>query len=103
MPRSGRIRIYIREIAESPTTEKLSFIPPFPILIVECILLIHAITINEIPVVILTMILLILSIIEMILVFQEIHEHSQRNNFDKILTIKLDDFMLERRNNNVKS
>jgi hypothetical protein len=104
MPRSGRLRSFIREYKESPSFEKLSFIPPFLILIVEGILLIHALTINvpDIMVVELTMILLIISIVEIIFVLGEIHRHYKQNNFDKILTIRLDDFIIEKKEINVK-
>lgn len=104
MPRSGRIRSFIREYEESPRLEKLSFIPPFLILIVEGVLLAHALTINvpDIMVVELTMILLIISIVEIIFVSTEIHEHYTNSNFDRILTIKLDDFITERKEINVK-
>jgi hypothetical protein len=104
MPRCGRIRTFIREYKESPKTEKLSFIPPFLILIVEAVLLIHALTIDlpDLMVVELTTILLIISIVEIILVSYEIHEHFSRSNFDRILTIRLDDFVLERKKSSVK-
>ncbi len=104
MPRSGRLRTFIREYKESPKTEKLSFIPPFLILIVEAVLLLHALTIDvpDIMVVELTGILLIISMIEILLVSREIHEHYTKNNFDRVLTIKLDDFITETREKNVK-
>jgi hypothetical protein len=104
MPRSGRLRTFIREYSSSPGIEKLSFIPPFLILIVEGILLVHALTIDvpDIMVVELTMVLLIISIIEILLVTREIHEHYQKTNFDRILTIKLDDFITESKEINVK-
>jgi len=104
MPRCGRLRTFIREYKESPKTEKLSFIPPFLILIVEAVLLMHALTIDvpDIMVVELTTILLFISIIEILLVSKEIHEHYSKNNFDRILTIRLDDFVTEKKENNVK-
>ena len=102
MPRSGRLRNYIKEIAESPRFEKLSFIPPFLILIVELILLEHAIRIQVTYVIELTLVILALSIIEIIFVAEEIHENYIRTNFDRILTIKLDDFIIEHRERNVK-
>ena len=104
MPRSGRLRNFIREYSESPRTDKISFIPPFIIIIVEGILLAHALTIDvpDIMVVELTTVLLIISIIEVILVFKEIHGHYMSSNFDRILTIKLDDFILKRREKSVK-
>lgn len=102
MPRSGRLRNYINEIAESPRIEKITFIPPFLVLIVEIILIRHAIMIEEAYIIVLTTILLILSGVEIILVFEEIHEHYKRNNFDRILTIRLDDFVLGRKIKSVK-
>ena len=54
MPRSGRIRRYVREIVESPKAEKMAFIPPIVILITELILIIHAFILNEIFIIVLT-------------------------------------------------
>ncbi len=102
MPRSGRLRSFIREYKGSPRTERISFIPPFLILAIETILIIHAILLNEIFVIVLTSILLIISTIETVIVSYEIHEHYTKINFDKILTIRLDDFILERKEKNVK-
>jgi len=104
MPRSGRLRSFIREYRESPKFEKLSFIPPFLILILELILLAHALTIDvpDIMVVELTTVLLVISIIEILFVSSEIHEHYQKNTFERILTIKLDDFILQKKEKNVK-
>ena len=102
MPRSGRIRNFIKEYKESPRTEKISFIPPFIILALEIILIIHAFMVHETYVIILTFILLIISSIEIIIVSYEIHEHYITSNFDRILTIKLDDFIIESKGKNVK-
>lgn len=104
MPRSGRLRAFIREYSESSRAEKISFIPPFLILFVECVLIAHALTIDvpDIMVVELTAVLLIISIVEILLVSREIHGHYTRGNFDRILTIKLDDFIIERKEKNVK-
>jgi len=104
MPRSGRLRTFIREYRESPRFDKLSFMPPFLILIVEGVLLAHAVTIKapDIMVVELTLILLAISIIEIIFVFGEMHEHYTQTNFDRVLTIKLDDFITECKFKNVK-
>jgi hypothetical protein len=102
MPRCGRIRGFIREYRESPRTEKISFIPPFIILAIEIILIIHAISLNEIYVVVLTFVLLIISIMEIVIVSYEIHEHYTQINFDKKLTIRLDDFITEKKEKNVK-
>jgi hypothetical protein len=102
MPRCGRIRTFIREYKESPRLEKASFIPPFIILSLEVILLVHAIILQEFYVIILTSFLLVISLIEMILVSLEIHDHYTRINFDKILTIRLDDFIIESNEKNVR-
>lgn len=102
MPRSGRLRTFIREYEESPRLEKISFIPPFLILALEIILIIHATIVQEMFVIFLTLILVIISIIEIILVAMEMHEHYTSSNFDRILTIKLDDFILEKKERNVK-
>jgi len=104
MPRSGRLRNFIKEYKESPRLEKLSFMPPFLILIVEFVLLAHALTIDvpDIMVVELTTVLLIISLVEILFVSQEIQRHYQRTNFDRILTIRLDDFIIERKKKNVK-
>lgn len=102
MPRSPRLRNYINELAQSKTVEKLSFFPPFIILIVEIILLIHALEIQVLYVIELTIILVALSIIEILLVMTELHEHYTQMNFDRILTIKLDDFILDHKYKNVQ-
>jgi hypothetical protein len=102
MPRSGRLRGFIQEYNESEKTDKLSFIPPFFILILEIILITHAILENNIFVIWLTLILVIISIIEIFFVSREIHEHYNRNSFDRELTIRLDDFIIEKNENNVQ-
>lgn len=102
MPRSGRLRTFICEYSESPTTDKISFIPPFIILGLEIILIIHAYMVQEVFIITLTAVLLVISIIEIFLVAFEMHEHYQRSNFDRILTIRLDDFVTERKESNVK-
>lgn len=102
MPRSPRLRNYIKEFTESRTVEKLSFFPPFLILIVEVILLIHAIEIQVLYVIELTIILVVLSVIEIILVTLEMHDHYKQMNFDRILTIKLDDYIIDHKYKNVQ-
>ncbi len=79
--------------------------PPFFILFVELILLVHALQIDhpDIMVVELTGVLLFISIIEIIFVSKEMHEKYQKSNFDKILTIRLDDFITKTHKNNVKN
>jgi hypothetical protein len=102
MPRCGRIRTFIREYNESSTTDKISFIPPFIILALEIILIIHAYIEEAMFVFSLTAVLLVISLIEIFLVGLEMHQHYQTSNFDRILTIRLDDFVIERKENNVK-
>jgi hypothetical protein len=102
MPRSTRLQNYIKEVAESRTVEKLSFFPPFLILIVEIILLIHAFEIQVLYVIELTIILVALSIIEIFLIMTELHDHYTQLNFDRILTIKLDDFIMDHKYKNVQ-
>jgi len=106
MPRCGRIRKFIREWSESGRIEKLSFIPPFLILILEIILLVHAITAENLPenliIIELTLILVVISLIEIVLVGKEIHEHYMENYYERVLTIRLDDFITQQRQTNVK-
>lgn len=103
MPRSGRIRRYVREIVESPKAEKMAFIPPIVILITELILIIHAIILNEIFVIVLTGFLFIVSVIEIFLIAREMHEHRRQTNFERELTIRLDDFIIEHHGDNVSN
>jgi hypothetical protein len=103
MPRCGRLRRFIKEYNESQKTDKISFIPPFFILILEIILITHALILNEFFVIWLTFILLIISIIEIIFVTREIHAHYQSSNFDRELTIRLDDFIIGKTEKNVKN
>jgi len=103
MLRSGGIQRYLHEIAESPTTEKMAFIPPIVILITESILIIHAIELHEPFVIALTGFLLIVSIIELFLILKEFHEHRIQTTFERELTIRLDDFIIENHMDNVSN
>jgi len=102
MPRCGRLRSFIREYNESRRNDRISFLLPFFVLSIEIILLYHAITIIEGYVIVLTSLLLTLSIIEITLVSREAHKRYQQINFDRILTIRLDDFITKTRIKNVK-
>ena len=102
MPRCGRLRNVIQEYNESPKVQKLSFVVPFLILALEIILITHSILYQEFFVMTLTMVLLVISIIEIALVSREMHEEYVKSNFDRILTIKLDDFITEKKERNVK-
>jgi hypothetical protein len=93
-------------VNNSSKAEKISFIPPFLILVLEIILLVHALTAKNLPdnliVIELTTILLIISLVEILLVGREIHEHYLCDTFDRVLTIKLDDFVFKTKEKNVK-
>ena len=58
----------------------------------------HAVQLGEGYIIILTSFLLAVSLAELILIIIEIHEHQQ----EKMLTIKLDDFIMNNKHNNVK-
>ena len=103
MPRCGRTREYLKDIAESQRFEKISFILPFIILTIEIVLLMHAFSLQEGYVIILTSFLLVISILELLFVIQEIHEHQQLNSIERELTIRLDDFIMEQGTKNVSS
>lgn len=102
MVRLRRLRNFLKEFSESPTIEKITFILPFFVIIVDIILIEHAIRINEHYIIALTTILFFLSLIEIIVVIREIHEHRSYIIFEENLTIKLDDYIIEERKKNVK-
>ena len=64
MVRVGRLRNVIKELAASPLTEKITFILPFIVIIIDIIILEHAIRIRETYIIILTTLLFLLSLIE---------------------------------------
>ena len=101
MPRSGGIRRYCREIANSPKREQVAYIPPFLILTAELILLLHALELKEGFVIFLTSFLLIVSLIELFLILREMHQHRCQTTYERELTIRLDDFIIERHMDNV--
>jgi len=102
MVRLRMLRSFIQELAESPLIEKISFILPFFVIIVDIILMEHAIRINAHYIIALTTILFFLSLIEIAVVIREIHGHRQYSVFEQKLTIKLDDFVLQQKEKNVK-
>jgi hypothetical protein len=102
MVRLRGLRNFIQELAESPLIEKISFVLPFFVIIIDIIILEHAIRIQEVYIIVLTTLLFFLSVVEIAVAMGEIHDRYQQNNFERTLTIKLDDFMLEQKNNNVK-
>ena len=102
MVRLGRLRFFIEELAESPAIEKVSLILPFFVIIVDIILMYHAIRINAHFIIALTTLLFFLSLLEIVVVVREIHGHHQYSVFEQKLTIKLDDFVLQQKEKNVK-
>ena len=102
MPRCGRIRTFIKEYNQSPKANKLSFFLPYLILVLELIVLIDALLISNLIIVSITIILVTISVLEIIFVTREIHNKIIESNFDKILTIKLDAFITNKREKNVK-
>jgi len=102
MPRCGRIRTFIKEYNQSPKVNKLSFFLPYLILVLELIVLIDALIISNLIIVSITIILVTISVLEIIFVTREIHSKIIESNFDRILTIKLDDFITNKREKNVK-
>lgn len=103
MVRVGRIRNFIQEFVGSPRIEKISFILPFFVIAIDILLIEHAIRINEPYIILFTTLLFFLSVMEVGVVIREIHGHYQQTNFERLLTIKLDDFIIEhKKQKNVK-
>jgi hypothetical protein len=102
MPRVSRCRSVLSEITTSPIVGKISLLLPVLVLVIDIILIEHAIRINEHYIIFFTLILFSLSVIEIIIVISEIHENYNKNNFLKSLTIKLSDFMRNNKRKNVK-
>ena len=103
MPRSGGIRRYCREIADSPRGDKIAFITPVAILTAEFILLYHAFELKEGFVIFLTSFLVFLSLIELFLILREVHQHRCQTTFERELAIRLDNFIIERHMDNVSN
>jgi hypothetical protein len=101
MVRFNKLRNFLKEFAESPKIEKITFLLPFLVIIVDIILIEHAIRINEYYIIVLTTLLFILSILEIIVVVREIHYHRKDLLFEETLTITLDDFIIAGRKKNV--
>ena len=104
MPRCGRLRTYITDYGQSIRAKKISFIIPYLILLLEIILLIDAAFLDFNPfIIVITSTLVIISLIEIILVSREIHNRIMESNLEKILTIRLDDFITQKKQKNVKT
>jgi len=102
MVRCSRTRSFLREVAKSPFGEKLSFILPFFVLTIDIIILEHALRIQETYIIACTMFLFFLSLFEIIIVSRELHINYQKINFEKRLTIKLNDFLEGKNVYNIK-
>lgn len=102
MVRCRKLRNFLNEFGESPKIEKVTFLLPFLVIIVDIVLIEHAIRINEPYIIALTTLLFVLSLIEIVVVFREIHDHHKYLIFEEKLTIRLDDFIIEGKKKNVK-
>jgi hypothetical protein len=86
-------RCFLREVAKSPFVEKLSFVLPFFVITIDIVILEHAIRIQETYIIVCSLFLFFLSVFEITAVSSELHKNYQKSNFEKRLTIKLDDFI----------
>jgi hypothetical protein len=102
MARCTRIRCFLREVSKSPFGEKLSFFLPFFVISIDIIILEHAIRIQETYIIACTLFLFFLSLFEIIIVSRELHKSFQKSYFEKRLTIKLDDFIIEKKGYSIK-
>ncbi|MDH7507320.1 MAG: hypothetical protein QHH15_06020 [Candidatus Thermoplasmatota archaeon] len=102
MVRCSRVRCFLREVARSPFGEKLSFFLPFFVITIDIIILEHAIRIQEAYIIACTLFLFFLSLFEIIIVSRELHVNYQKSNFEKKLTIKLDNFIKRKKQYNIK-
>jgi len=76
MVRFRRLRRWLGELAESTTTERILLILPFFILSLDLYLLLHAFSIGDTSIIIPAFILSILSVAEIIVTLDEIHERA---------------------------
>ena len=102
MPRFSKCRSLICEVTTVPIAEKISLVLPILVLVIDIILIEHAIRINEHYIIFFTSVLFSLSVIEMVLVIREIHTNYNKNNLLKTLTIKVSDYMCNKKGRNVK-
>jgi len=103
LPRCGRIKTFLQNYKKSTKAYKLSCFLPYLILFLELLLLIDATIIDfNLIIIIITLILVTISIVEIVLVTMEINDKIKNSNFEKILTIRLDDFITKKREKNVK-
>lgn len=102
MPRFSRCRSLLCELSTSPVVEKLSLLLPVLVLIIDIVLIEHAVRINEQYIIFFTSVLFSLSVTEILIVLSEIHTNYQKNIGLKTLTAKLSDFMAHKKGKNVK-
>lgn len=104
MPRSGAIREFIRDYYGSSRWEKLALIPPFIILFMELFLLGYDLN-HDVDFIVIefTLILVAISLVEIVIVGKEIHEHTHECDYREELAILLDDFIARSRYKSVKN
>jgi len=102
MVRYGRLRRFLSEIAGSPLVEKVSLILPFVILGIDFHILNYSLHRMDFEIVLPAVILLVLSLIEIVVVVDEIHVTALKMSRERELTIKLEKFVLENPELNVK-
>jgi len=102
MVRYSKLRKFLTEIAGSPVVEKISLILPFIILGIDVHILQYSLFRKDFEIVLPATILLALSIIEIIVVIDEIHVTARKMNMERELTIKLEKFIFDNPKLNVK-
>ncbi|HDM25158.1 MAG TPA: hypothetical protein ENG24_00980 [Thermoplasmatales archaeon] len=96
------MRRFLSEIAGSPLVEKVSLILPFVILGIDVHILNYSLHRMDFEIVLPAVILLVLSLIEIVVVVDEIHVTALKMSRERELTIKLEKFVLENPELNVK-
>ena len=102
MARYSKLRKFLTEIAGSPLVEKISLILPFIILGIDVHILQYSLFRKDFEIVLPATILLALSIVEIIVVIDEIHVTARKMNMERELTIKLEKFIFDNPKLNVK-
>ena len=102
MARYSKLRKFLTEIAGSPLIEKISLILPFIILGIDIHILQYSLFRKDFEIILPATILLALSIIEIIVVIDEIHVTARKMNMERELTIKLEKFIFDNPKLNVK-
>ena len=102
MVRYSKLRKFLTEIAGSPVVEKISLILPFIILGIDIHILQYSLFRKDFEIILPATILLALSIVEIIVVIDEIHVTARKMNMERELTIKLEKFIFDNPKLNVK-